>query len=749
MKRKVMFVPFVGLAACAALAYTNPLPKEVDSGAVTLDASELIGHDAIEKTGAGTLILPDISSFTGDIVVKAGTVKTSVAGGLGDTVGKTVVEAGAQLYLDASAADLDFSGETMEIASRDSSIAIYLDNKENNRLNLGVLRLAGDAKIYFSSDYVWGTDCNLGGNTLTVVGGTANVFLHRTGRTTPGSLIADRIRILLRGQATFEGGSACRLATRNAASLSFFQFSGAVPWTLSPQQNLSVDVRYAGGTDGTQNVYAGPVDLSAASVALARGSKITNAGMTFSGKVSGSGGFTTGAGDIYKNFTVHITNPENDFTGGAAFNESTLHLPVSGALPTDGGELLMKNGTVVLTNTLAYALPSATFEGTGVVDGVSATGTWKDRLTKTGDGALLYNTCIGAPILDLRGGTFRMPAERVTIITNRTPGIYGGSQTYSSGTDAQGAWSGSEVFTNGTVYLSPTMAYKAGTNQGWENYMLWTYRGTIWNRSPTNEMWTFASCILMRGKVILDGNTVVVNESPAGAGGNGGVKQGSIEVSPGSHTIEIRMHTATCSTSTLSGGGAYMNTAIANDHGSEAGYTWASYSGIMLDRLGRGSHNVVDYKTIIDSGDGDLLTLTDDEDTVIRHLPPTFEMIVATNGTVTLDMNGNDYEVKELVGFPTVVNCENFTVTNDWRLTALDTATFDGAVEFAAGTTLTLEGVTAPSAESEWTILTAADGVTGLPAIVAGTAKGKWSLSSDGASLKLTYRPKGIAVVIR
>lgn len=746
MKRKVMFVPFVVLAACAALAYTNPLPKEVVSGAVTLDASELVGHDAIEKTGAGTLILPDISSFTGDIVVKAGIVKTSVAGGLGDTVGKTVVEAGAQLYLDASAADLDFSGETMEIASRDGSIAIYLDNKENNRLNLGVLRLAGDAKIYFSSDYVWGTDCNLDGNTLTVAGDTANVFLHRTGRTTSGSLVADRIRVLLRGQATFEGGSACSLATRNAASLSFFQFSGSVPWTLSPQQNLSVDVRYAGGTDGTQNVYAGPVDLSAASVALARGSKITNAGMTFSGKVSGSGGFTTGAGDIYKDFTVHITNPENDFTGGAAFNESTLHLPVSGALPADGGELLMKNGTVVLTNALAYALPSATFEGTGVVDGVSATGTWKDRLTKTGDGTLRYDAYVGAPVLELQGGTFRMPVAKVTTVTNRVAGLNGGSRTFDNATDVANFYASGVCLTNSTVDR-PTMAYKCGTGDGWTANTAYTYDGFIWNRSLTNETWRFVVCMTTKGKILVDGNLVVECGSAANSTASyGGARMGTVEVEPGPHRIEMRMYVTTVGTSTSSGGGAYQNNKA--DWIANCGFTWGQRRGMMMDRLGRDGQTYSDFDYIVDAGDGDLLTLTDDDDVTTRLLPA-FETVAATNGAATLDMNGNDAVVGNLMGFPAVVNGGRFTVTNDWRLTALDTATFDGAVEFAAGTTLTLEGVTAPSAESEWTVLTAADGVTGLPAVVAGTTKGKWSLSSDGASLKLTYRPKGIAVVIR
>ena len=75
MNRKRMTMAAVALAAGMVYAYTNPLVKEGASGEVTLDAAELAGHDAIEKTGAGTLVLPDISSFSGDIVRQGGNRK--------------------------------------------------------------------------------------------------------------------------------------------------------------------------------------------------------------------------------------------------------------------------------------------------------------------------------------------------------------------------------------------------------------------------------------------------------------------------------------------------------------------------------------------------------------------------------------------------------------------------------------------------------------------------------------------------
>jgi hypothetical protein len=203
----------------------------------------------------------------------------------------------------------------------------------------------------------------------------------------------------------------------------------------------------------------------------------------------------------------------------------------------------------------------------------------------------------------------------------------------------------------------------------------------------------------------------------------------------------------------MSGGGAYYHSsALGNDHGTEAGYIWAQYSGIMLDRLGRRSHNVADYSRIVDSGDGHLLTLTDDEDTVIRKLPM-FDTVVATNGAATLDLNGNDYAVSNLVGFPSLLNAGTFSVNNGWSLTSIGTVTCDGKVVFASDATLTMDARTPAafgrSGETEWIIMTAEDGIVGCPRLNAPNVKGTWKVSVDGNAMKLSFAPKGLSIVIR
>ena len=363
----------------------------------------------------------------------------------------------------------------------------------------------------------------------------------------------------------------------------------------------------------------------------------------------------------------------------------------------------------------------------------------------------------GPDTLDISRTPAILPPPTVTTnVSARLPGLLCGSQSYDVPADAKTAWQGTEVFTTSTS-LSPDMAYKAGTTQGWTSNTLWTYSGYIWNRNETNETWTFASCILTRGKVLIDGKPehVVANEGPASTSAAGGVHQGNVTVSPGAHKIEIRLQSAEVGTSTQSGGGAYyVASKLGAAHGEESGYTWKLYSGIMFDRQGRGSHNVADYAEIVDTGDGALLTQTDAPDVVTYT--PNFEVstIVATNGAATVDLGGSAYELESVIGTPQFVNATAVTVARGWTLTALpsEPLSCDGALVFAPGSTLTLDGFKSPkrmgAAEgaTEFTIATAGS-IDGVPTLVC--AKPQWSLEKAANALKLKYEPSGCVLLFR
>lgn len=360
----------------------------------------------------------------------------------------------------------------------------------------------------------------------------------------------------------------------------------------------------------------------------------------------------------------------------------------------------------------------------------------------------------GDAVLDISRTPAILPPPTVTTnVSARLPGLRCGSQAYVDSTAAGTAWGGTEVFTTNTS-LSPDMAYKAGTKQGWTENTLWTYSGYIWNRNETNETWTFASCILSRGKVLIDGEPVVANEGPASNGETGGVKQGSVDVTRGPHHLEIRLQTTSVTQYTQGGGGAYYNASLANAHGKDAGYTWASLSGIMFDRQGRGSHNVADYAQIVDTGDGALLTQTDAPDVVTRTPNFAVSTLVATNGVSALDLAGCSYGLEAVVGTPQFVNATTVTVSETWTLTSLPPLPMscDGTLVFAPGSTLTLDGFKSPkrmgAAEgvTEFTIATAGT-IDGLPTLTG--AKPQWSIEKDGNALKLKYTPSGFVLLFR
>ena len=360
----------------------------------------------------------------------------------------------------------------------------------------------------------------------------------------------------------------------------------------------------------------------------------------------------------------------------------------------------------------------------------------------------------GDAVLDISRTPAILPPPTITVDKSaRIPGVLGGSQSYVDSTAVKTAWQGTDVFTTG-AYDYPVMAYCAGTAQGWTANTLWTYSGYVWNRTETNETWTFASCILARGAVFLDGQKVVANESPSSSDSWGGVKQGSVLAAPGAHKLELRLHTTSVTQYTYGGGGAYYNDNLANKHGSEEGYVWAALSGIMLDRQGRQSHDVADYAKIKDDGDGELLTQTDAPDVVTYT--PNFEVstIVATNGAATVDLGGSAYGLEGVIGTPLFVNASTVTVARGWTLTALpdEPMSCDGTLVFAPGSTLTLHGFKSPkrmgAAEgaTEFVIATAGS-IDGLPTLVC--AKPQWSLEKTGNVLKLKYEPSGCVLLFR
>ena len=363
----------------------------------------------------------------------------------------------------------------------------------------------------------------------------------------------------------------------------------------------------------------------------------------------------------------------------------------------------------------------------------------------------------GDAVLDVSHATAVLPKAVTTVTTNRVPGLVGGASVYASDTYAA-AYNDVTLLPGDDGVMKPEMAYKCGSTEGWAQYMVAAYRGYVWNRTATNENWTFVCCQTSGAKVYLDGVKIVECAAAANTTGKtgGGPQQKTIEVTPGAHEINLRMYlSAVPMASTTSGGGAYSSSN--QTWIDQWGYTWGYHRGIMIDRLGRGSKHRDDYSEIVDSGDGDFLTQGNTSDIVTRALPLTVETLVATGGVAAVDFDGCDYELQSVVGSPAVTGCENLTVCASLVVGrgayAGQAMTSDGRVTFGEGAKVVVDfaGRFRPTTGSV-TILTATDGITGEPTLeVAAGIRGTFSLrkSDDGKSLWLDYKPDGMMLIFR
>ena len=363
----------------------------------------------------------------------------------------------------------------------------------------------------------------------------------------------------------------------------------------------------------------------------------------------------------------------------------------------------------------------------------------------------------GDAVLDISRTPAVMPDAVVTVVSNRVAGLVGGAAVYDSDTYAA-AYNDVTLLPVELDVLKPEMAYKCGSTEGWAQYMVAAYKGYVWNRSETNENWTFVCCLTSGARVYLDGTMVVecaaasnVTNKPGG-----GPQQNTVEVTPGAHEINLRMYlSATPTESDTSGGGAYSSSKA--DWTDLWGYTWGYHRGIMIDRLGRGSKHRDDYVEIADTGDGDFLTQGNTPDVVTRTMPISTETLVATGGVSAVDFNSCDCSLKGVVGSPAILRCGNLSIGESLTVGrgayAGQAMTSDGQVTFGEGAKVVVDfgGTFCPTAGSV-TILTATDGIVGEPTLeVAAGIRGTFSLrkSDDGKSLILGYQLYGMMLFLR
>ncbi len=730
--------------------------------AYTFDA--LNGGDlkdwTLVKRGAGTLRLVSTNAnFVGTVHLEEGVADVVARYGLG----KGTVDAGP-IYVHA--------GATMLCTHPEPSAGT--DFRNGNRTvhvagtgvdGMGALRGTG-GHIAYGTNPVFGRELVLDDDAL-VVQGTwycpANVLtLNGYTLTLKGAKTGDPVffnkvqgdgRLVLDGcqarQTPVEFTSAApgnAVEFRNEGGFRFWSSEGvkwpvAGPWPFV----FAGATTYLFGDCGASreqgvNTLTGPVQIGGTVRQNSQGNTSSSA-VFLQGPVSGDGAIAVASPNNENNY-FHLLNPANTFTGGVRVQRGLLcvyedgSLPPAGTLDIESSHGLTGQGNpaqmsdfygVQLLGVEPCTLPPLRLRGTKDVSRVQGgCGAWRS-IVKEDANTVAYYSEAGAPLLEVREGTFKLPR-------GAAPGLWEGVTLCADAAAAQTAVAGDACATN-YVTRGPTSANQVPCDLpvAPDAKRLVTYTGYLWNRTGAAKTVTFAQSMRGLARLKVNGETVI----DATSGSTRTATQAVLQ--PGANAFEFR---------------AQNCTPHYTDAEEKAG-TWNRYAGLVWDAEGHVPSSPLttnNFTRLVDPGDGSLFT---------RSASPTENLpvfdAIRLGAAATLDLNGTAYVAQDLSGGGTVLSSatdadadpsltlRKLTVNAGARETLRVEVPVRFADDFAFAVTNAARAVT-----GQRTVLTSTTPLTGVPRLVTTGDDGrKWSafVSQDGMSLLLAHT--GLTVILR
>lgn len=796
MKQPIRKIAAIGLAALGAAAsvraeisltpaYTEPrLEITVADGETTLDdwlaanGKTLDGVQTLVKKGAGRLSsTSDISAtFGGDIVIEAGVFSASRPGALGADTGAVYVLDGAQYLVDVADgydnASFILDGKPLVVAGQGPDqggggiryrASVYLTRA------LGDIHLTDDALLVLAGrtgDIRHSKTISCNDKTLTVrsLSSPRLGFIGSSWVSGPGCFVPDCI-VMLGGDGGFTNNVEV-VVGRELQSWGWGSNGYSVDSTL---RVLAAGAKWkvSGGlglSDTRCNRWNGPVQLDGPLALAKYDSNETDTSVVFAGPVHGVGALVSGgddkAGKKDGYAHVHLMNGANDFQGGVVKVGGSVNLYADGALPRDGGALVLSNSVVTLHGDGAWSLPDLHVVGTGLVTTATAVvpnvvtdplnptftrGSLKS-VVKEGAGDLVVNSAYATPLLDVREGTVSLAMGEANAYG--PAGLVVGYHVFGTADEMKAAFASEDLYATGVVNrvtISDTQPGDDATkfNAQHAANSFWTYSGYIWNRAETAQTWTFLLKQNAKTQLYIDGKQILEQEG----------KEPKIvqkEMTPGAHRFVLRMGSGngwagTSNGSVLwpdrmmgfcidfNGGAAPELKTRVNDAGTTESY-----------------YDFTAYTRPMDDGSGLLFTLTADP-LVQAHAQLKVGTLRGCPGAV-VNANGVDQQVDELVGYPTVKN-GGLRVANAYRLEGAMTpgcAKVDGTLTFAEGCVFAVDDAKAlrqgvrAAGRSFPCVIAEATKIVGCPV----SASAEWEVSVDATGTKLILDRKGPGLLL-
>lgn len=653
-----------GQVTVSTVPIIDPITLDVASGTVDLDTAlaawneasgesvtraSLVGGDDVVRTiikkGTGTLVLTNaINGWTGSFVVKQGIVDCGCKYAFGSDVEakNIVVEDGAAIHETFTASNYGFNvNQTFTISGTgpDGNGALWTGSLQitYGTANVfgGHLILNGDAKVMHGPWYYISKKATLNGHKLTLRCHAANGTFFIDTFKDAGELILENSQERTTTAVvekpglvvTVKSGGGWRIwdTVNSGAGL-----SGMTMTFVENGQFLCDSSSAATASHDSQNnsiLWPVTVNSGAKAVCTSQGNNLFGA-VKFRGPVSGAGKISDST-QACPDF-IHLFNAANTFSGGVDINRGVLNVYDPGTLPAVCPVYL--NGAYAIEKTSAMKLPMPVYYGAAflspaaqtlaslTVDGANARrvqggcGRWTGTVLKKGTSTLEYYSELGGSLLEVQGGTVKLPR-------GAAPGLWEGTNQCADATAVATAFAGTATPTN-LVMRGP---HSANALQ-YENFTtasatkLITYSGYVWNRSDADVTWTLASSVNGPVNVTIDGASVLSASAAA-------LTKAQVTLTPGPHAFTYRSY-----------------------NGSPRSTDWAAQSGFMYDREGRNGSTTNTYTWCVDPGDGSLFTRTTDSADL-----PAFDAIHVATGA-TLDLNGNAYVAKDICGAGTVAS---------------------------------------------------------------------------------------------